>query len=152
MRNPLLSILLKTKLDRGVLLPLLLQHRDLGFVLCLQSMPCSLWNLLLQCSLCLLLCAPLFDLCCFEVGGFPLNLWLGASAVSWFLWKWTLYFFFLFFLPLDSFGEEKGEVLILCHHLQTGRLLVKCLLIFKVKNMEILIIVFDLLMWNNSRL
>lgn len=59
------------------------------------------------CSLCLLLWAPLFDLRCFEVGALPLRLWLGALAVSWFLWKWTLYFCFLFLLLLDNFWEEK---------------------------------------------
>ena len=121
MRNPLLSFsfLLKTKLDKGALLPLMLQHRDVGFVLYAQSTRGSL-NPLLRGSLHCLLCALLFDLHCFEVGVFPFNLWLWASAISWLLWEWALYFCFLFFLPLDSFGEEKGEVLILCPHSHAG--------------------------------
>lgn len=143
MRNPLLSFLLKTKLDKGALLPLLLQHRDVGFVLYAQSVRRSL-NPLLRCSLHFLLCAFLFDLHCFEVEVFSFDLWLRASAISWLLWEWALYFYFVFFLPLDSFGEEKGEVLILCHHSHAGSPPCKIFInIFKMWRFWLLLLIYE---------
>ena len=100
-------LLLRTKLDTGELLPVWLQHRDFGFVLV-----CEAHVVLCEVYSCSVLSA---SFCIHSYLGF-----LGLSCLLVFL-KMNLVFLFRVLVDLGWFWEENGKVLILDHHLQTGR-------------------------------